>query len=249
MAHAARAALPAITPSRMTGTRSAAAPMMKPARAACSNPPNAASIRIGSAASGWCSARPRRTTSTFLASVSLSTPVPRPVTSAASRPVKEQIRAADAVVLAIPMSPVSRHRLPAATRSRATSMPTPMAVTACSRLMAAPMVKSPVPLAILRGERIHDGPACQEVGHHLAGNLLRPRRDSLSVHTMISGEDRDSDGLRQRRRTAAGQPGQLHRYVLEYAERAGRLGHLRLPLPGRRDGIAVERKDRGFDLV
>ena len=50
-------------------------------------------------------------------------PVPRPVTTAGSAPVNAQISAAEAVVLAMPMSPVTRQRLPAATRSRATSMP------------------------------------------------------------------------------------------------------------------------------
>ena len=46
-------------------------------------------------------------------------PVPLPVASAGSAPVKAQISAADAVVLAMPMSPVTRHLLPAATRSLA----------------------------------------------------------------------------------------------------------------------------------
>ena len=45
---ATSAAAPAITPSRTTGIRSAAAPRMNPASAACSRPPNAASTPSGS---------------------------------------------------------------------------------------------------------------------------------------------------------------------------------------------------------
>src|SRR5260370_16286684 len=78
-------------------------------------------------------------------------PVPRPVASAGSAPVKAQISAADAVVLAMPMSPVTRHRLPAATRSLAISAPVTTAVTAWSRVIAGPAVKSAVPRPILRG--------------------------------------------------------------------------------------------------
>ena len=80
-----------------------------------------------------------------------SIPVPRPVAAAGSAPVKAQISAADAVVFAMPMSPVTRQRLPAATRSRAISRPTVSAAVACSRVIAGPSVKSAVPGAILRG--------------------------------------------------------------------------------------------------
>ncbi len=78
-------------------------------------------------------------------------PVPRPVTSSGSAPVNTAIRAADAVVFAMPMSPVSRQELPAATRSRAVSMPTSTARRASSRVMAGPAVMSAVPGLILRG--------------------------------------------------------------------------------------------------
>ena len=109
---------------------------MNPASAACSKPPNAAMTPTGSVGSGRCGARPRQITSIFRAYVAASMPVPRPVASAGSAPVKAQISAADAVVLAIPMSPVTRHRLPAATRSLAISMPAVIAATAWSRVIA-----------------------------------------------------------------------------------------------------------------
>ena len=62
------------------------------------------------------------------------------VTLAASAPMS----AAEAVVLAMPMSPVRRQRFPATSRSRATSMPTSTADTASSRVIAGPVVMSPV---------------------------------------------------------------------------------------------------------
>ncbi len=80
-------------------------------------------------------------------------PVPRPVTSPGSAPVKTEISAADAVVLAMPISPVSRALLPAATRSRAVSMPTSMAALTSSRVSAGPVVMSAVPGRTLRGRR------------------------------------------------------------------------------------------------
>src|SRR6266851_384007 len=123
---------------------------MKPASAACSRPPTAASTPTGSAGSGWWRASAARTTLTFLAHIASSMPVPRPVTSSGSAPVNTATSAADAVVLAMPMSPVSRQRLPAATRSRAISMPTSTALAASSRLMAGPVVMSAVPARTLR---------------------------------------------------------------------------------------------------
>jgi hypothetical protein len=42
--------------------------------------------------------------------VASSIPVPRPVTTSAVEPVKVAISAAEAVVFAMPMSPVSRQR-------------------------------------------------------------------------------------------------------------------------------------------
>ncbi len=119
--------------------------------AACSKPPTAASTPSGSDGSGWCSSSARRTTSVLRASVSSLMPVPRPVTSAGSAPVNTEMRAADAVVFAMPISPVSRALLPAATRSRAVSMPTSMACLASSRVIAGPAVMSDVPARILRG--------------------------------------------------------------------------------------------------
>lgn len=119
--------------------------------AACSKPPIAARTPMGSAGSGWWSSMARRTTSVLRARVSSLMPVPRPVTSEGSAPVKTAIRAAEAVVLAMPISPVRSALLPAATRSRAVSMPTSMACLASSRVIAGPVVMSDVPARILRG--------------------------------------------------------------------------------------------------
>lgn len=63
---------------------------------------------MGSAGSGWWSSIARRTTSVLRARVSSLMPVPLPVTSAGSVSVKTEIRAADAVVFAMPISPVSK---------------------------------------------------------------------------------------------------------------------------------------------
>ncbi len=56
-------------------------------------------------------------------------------------------------MLAMPMSPVIRALLPAATRSRAVSMPTSRALRASSRVIAGPWVMSSVPGLTLRGSR------------------------------------------------------------------------------------------------
>ena len=131
----------------------------------------------------------------------------------------------------MPMSPVTRHRLPAATRSRAISAPVTSAAVAWSRVIAGPSVKSAVPRRDLAGqqpgdrlevgghphvdhrdlgaglgrERVDHRPAGQEVGDHLGGHLLRPRADALRVHAVVGGEDRDAGRLGQRRRAAARQ--------------------------------------------
>ena len=58
--------------------------------------------------------------------------------------------AAEAVVFAMPMSPVSRQRAPSATSCSATAMPTSRARTASSRDMAGPVLRSAVPGRTLR---------------------------------------------------------------------------------------------------
>ena len=132
----------------------------------------------------------------------------------------------------MPISPVSSALLPAATRSRAVSMPTSMAAQRPPRGSArGPVVMSAVPGADLArqqaggggqfaghadvddadlgadlvGEGVADRAAAEEVGDHLAGDLLRPGGDALGVHAVVAGEDRDGGGLRDRRRALAGQ--------------------------------------------
>ena len=154
-------------------------------------------------------------------------------------------------------------------------MPTPIAVTASSLVIAVPAGEVAGASADLAGQqashltqvggnahvdhhdlspclgckRIDDGATRQEVANHLTGDLLRPRRDPLRVDTVIAGENRDRGRLRQRRRAAAGQPGKLDRDIFEDAKRANRLGQLGLALPRRDDSIAVERSHSRGDLV
>ena len=82
----------------------------------------------------------------------------------------------------------------------------------------------------LRGKGIDDRAGGEEVRHHLGGDLLRPRRDALSMHAVIAGEDGDHRGLGNRRRALARQPGQPDGEILKRAERAARLGQPLLPL-------------------
>ena len=72
-------------------------------------------------------------------------PVPLPVTAGAAWPVKAAMRAADGVVLPIPMSPVTRHRAPFSTRSAAMSAPTPSAVVVSSGVIAGSSARFAVP--------------------------------------------------------------------------------------------------------
>ena len=208
-----------------------------------------------------CRARPRRTASTLRVSVASSTPVPRPVTSAASAPVKAAISAADAVVLAMPMSPVRSTSAPSSIRASATSTPTSSAASASSRVIAGPAARSAVPLRTRRRRRAarrrgrrpggcdahvddHDagtglrrqcvdgGAAGDEVRHHLGRDLLRPRGHALRVDAVVGGEDRDSGARRDRRRAAPGDSGEADRDVLEGAERTAGLGQAVLPRAG-----------------
>ena len=70
-------------------------------------PPAPAAARAGPASLTLIACR---TTATLWARPASSMPVPRPVTSAGSRPVKALTSAAEAVVLAMPMSPVTSSR-------------------------------------------------------------------------------------------------------------------------------------------
>ena len=95
--------------------------------------------RSGRPGRGGAGPAPRRSRSILRASVASSMPVPRPVAAAGSAPVKAQISAAAAVVLAMPMSPVSRQRCPAATSSpRGRDADLDARRVACSRVSAGP---------------------------------------------------------------------------------------------------------------
>jgi hypothetical protein len=125
---------------------------MKPASAAISRPPRLASAPVTSPAGTVLAQRATAaaTISVLRASMASSMPVPRPVTSAASRRVKCAISAADGVVLPMPMSPVTRQAAPAATSSLATSAPTSSAALASAVVIASPVAMSPVPRLTLR---------------------------------------------------------------------------------------------------
>ena len=77
-------------------------------------------------------------------------PVPRPVTRAGGVPVNQAIRAADAVVLPIPMSPVTSRSAPSSISVFATSAPTSSAALASLTDIAGPWAKSSVPGRTLR---------------------------------------------------------------------------------------------------
>ncbi|GAB3957753.1 hypothetical protein GCM10028832_15230 [Streptomyces sparsus] len=97
--------------------------------------------------------------------------------------------------------------------------------------------------AHLVGEGVADRAAAEEVGDHLGGDLLGPRRDPLGVHAVVAGEDRHRGGLRQRRRALPGQPAQLRGDDLQHAQGSGRLRHPLLPLPGLTERLGVQRAD------
>ena len=97
--------------------------------------------------------------------------------------------------------------------------------------------------ADLIGEGVADGPAAEEVGDHLARDLLRPGRDALGVDAVVAREDRDGGRLGQRRRALARQTAQLRGDDLQHAERAGRLGHALLALPRLTERLRVQRTD------
>ena len=115
-------AAPAITPSTMTGTRAAAPTDDVPGQRGDLEPAERGERAEPVGGVGPLDRR-RQRSRPCRARVGSSIPVPRPVTSAAGRPVKAAIRAADGVVLAMPMSPVNRHRMPPATSSAATVAP------------------------------------------------------------------------------------------------------------------------------
>ena len=196
-------------------------------------------------------------------------PVPWPVTAAGSRPVNAQMSAADAVVLAMPMSPVSRHRLPAATRSRAISTPTMIAAWACSRVSAGPAVKSAVPWAILRGSSPGTGPRSAQTptsttttsAPACAANALATAPPARKLATICAVTSCGHGVTRwactpwsaAKMATAAGsgigggqhpgQPGEPDRHLLQHAERAARLGHQVLARAGRAHRRLVQRAD------
>ena len=95
------------------------------------------------------------------------------------------------------------------------------------------------------GQHVDGGPAGDEVGDHLPGDLLRPRRDPLGDHPVIAREDGDRRGPRQRRGLGPGDGGELHTERLELAEGARRLGEPIVVLTGPPRGVLVDRADQG----
>ena len=165
-AHAASAAAPAITPSRITGTRSAAAPRMNPVSAACSNPPMAASTPTGSSRVGLVQGEPLAH-DIHLARIGRGVHAGAPAGRCRGIGAGERAdqrgggRGVGDTHVAGDQAPVprgdqvARHLEAGAAARRA----------ACSPLMAGPAVKSALPRATLRGS----SPAP-------ARGLPRPRR-------------------------------------------------------------------------
>ena len=177
-------------------------------------------------------------------------------------------------MLAMPMSPVTRHRLPAATRSRATSAP----VTSGQRRPARGSSRgrgevggAPADLAgkqARAGSRsaatptsttVTSAPAC-------AANALTtapPARKLATIWAVTScghgvtpwactpwsaANTATQAGSGSGGGQLPGQPGQPDRHLLEHAERAARLGHPVLPLPRGGHRLGVRRRDRGEHL-
>ncbi|MNR03671.1 hypothetical protein D3C85_1195800 [compost metagenome] len=75
------------------------------------------------------------------------------------------------------------------------------------------------------------GATADEVMQHLPGHCLRVGRDTLGDHAVIAGKDCDPDLLNAGLELAL-QAGQLHRQLLQAAQRASRFGQLLLTRQG-----------------
>ena len=170
-----RAATIEMKPSITTGMRQEAAPIKTPHMAARSRPPTLEMTSMGStffsvsrpassrsaaplpdaplsqhSASRPCRARARSMTRFFFSKAASVRPAPLPVTSSTGRPVRAARTAEEVVVLPMPISPTPRTSTPSAAACLASSMPTPIAVTASCRVMAGSWARLPVPLRIRR---------------------------------------------------------------------------------------------------
>ncbi len=113
-----------------------------------SNPPTLLNTSSASFGSGSLMSMPFWMTSHFLAKPLLSMPVPRPVMRSTGWPVTAAPMALEGEVLPIPMSPVPSKSAPCSNRSAANSQPAITDRSACSLVIAGPIVKSLVPFAI-----------------------------------------------------------------------------------------------------
>ena len=147
MACASKAPAVEIRPSMITGLWKRAAASVAPAIPPISNPPTLLNTSNGSLGSGLFMSIPFWRAWHFLAKASSSTPVPRPVIRSTGWPVITAPMALEGEVLPMPISPVPSSSAPCSKRSAAASYPAVTDCSACSRVMAAPRVKSIVPLA------------------------------------------------------------------------------------------------------
>ena len=99
------------------------------------------------------------------------------------------------------------------------------------------------------GQDVHCRAASAEVGHHLCGDLGRPRRHPLGQHPVVTSEDGDHGGLGDRRWRGTGNGGQLGPYRLEPAERSRWLGQLILVGLGLGCGFSVDGTDACYCVV
>ena len=182
-------------------------------------------------------------------------------------PVNQAINAADAVVLPMPMSPVTRRSAPASTSVVATSRPDVERCASLGQGHRRPVDRSAVPArtlrsssagcgverrgdpdvdddeagAVLTGEDADRRPAGAEVGDHLGRDLLRPRRHTGRARRRGRRRTPRPPAGRHRRRHRAAMPAQDHSELLDEAERAAGLGQPGLPGAGPLHRLAVER--------
>ena len=221
-----------MTPSTTTGTRAAAPPTMKPARAAISSPPTSASTASGEAP---CPERPPLRRRRHLAGqrrvVDAGAPAGHLGRRAAGERGDEGGRrggVADAHVAGDQAAGAAGHRVGGhrGARRRGPAGLVDRHGRAPRQVGRARPDLAPEQARRRRGRRHadvdHDDlgpgmagqhvdgrPAGAEVGHHLGGDLLGPGRHALVQHAVVAGEHGHDRRLGHRRRAGAGDGGEL----------------------------------------
>ncbi len=192
-------------------------------------------------------------------------PVPLPTTSSTARPVNQAMRAAEAVVLPIPMSPVIRQRdtggdeLPGHLGPHIEGgeslggghgrfeLEVGRSITNLAAQEVGGGIEAPRHSDVdhdhlgphLAGDGTDGGTAAAEIGHHLAGDFRGPGRDTGGDDAVIAGENGDGGGFGNGRRAGAGHAGQADAKLLERSKRTSGLGQATVVLSGRLHGARV----------